>query len=92
MERHTSFSTRMVVSTVRVIVPGCIMWCGETPKGIVGVTSTGTSNRRAASRETYSTVRWSVSSGRCRPCCSVEAMGTITTVPRLAHSGNSPRV
>jgi hypothetical protein len=51
----------------------------DTPKGITG--NTKYSNLRAASMDMYSTIKLSVDTGKCCPCCSSEPTGIIADLP-----------
>src|SRR3954468_3353804 len=61
------------------------MWCGSKPKA-KGVITKQCGLRRAARVQTSTASLRSTSSGRCGPCCSIEAKGIRITASARAAS------
>jgi hypothetical protein len=59
------------------------MWCGSKPNAI-GVITRQFGLRRAARSQTSRASRRSTSTGRCGPCCSIEANGMTMTLSSRA--------
>src|SRR5690606_1085407 len=74
-----------------VSVPPKAMWCSERPLQTTGATTTGRVGYaiRAARMATSWPSAVSVITGRCGPCCSIEATGRMTAAPRSASARNS---
>src|SRR5438067_12952494 len=70
------------------------MWCSASPHHSVGATTTGTlpAARSAPALHTPSHRMVSTPTGRCGPCCSIEATGRTTIAFAVALARRSSAV